>query len=214
MDHAIEKISLAGGDVTLCKLLQEVQDKTGLDFAENSGNRDIAMEQKNSGLCFVAQSVDEFEAKAKNWSAEDNAEFTMPDGSTFEVQSQAMRAPEIMFQPKLIGRPELGGVHALTEKSISLCAPECQSELYRSVVLSGGNTMFAGFHERLQHELKAFNPDVKVIADATRMMYVFMGAAVMCAGSSFPWIKASDGPDGLDYKTEGSRVITKIKDLY
>jgi len=51
------------------------------------------------------------------------------------------------------------GIHELIHNSISKCDHEIRKELYASIVLAGGNTMFNGFTERLTRELTVLAPN-------------------------------------------------------
>merc|ERR1712178_279255 len=102
--------STAGRDVTkeLCKLLQECPGAP-VDFTEKGGYQDIAMGQKDNGLCKVAPTSEDYENMLKDWNEADNAVFEMPDKSTFTVTTPTIRAPEMIFNTTLIGKPQLGG---------------------------------------------------------------------------------------------------------
>ena len=62
-------------------------------------------------------------------------------------------APEALFQPGLLDI-EAPGVAAQTFAAINSADVDLRKELYRSIVLSGGSTMFPGFPTRLGKELE------------------------------------------------------------
>ena len=85
---------------------------------------------------------------------------------------------------------ESPGIAEMVTESISLCAIDTRKELYKSVLTSGGTSMFPGFSTRLENELtnlwlerdkgKRNKLPFKInIIDPPRRMYsVFMGASV------------------------------------
>ena len=50
------------------------------------------------------------------------------------------------------------GIHELIQHSIAKCDQEIRKELYGSVVLSGGSTLFNGMSQRLNKELTTIAP--------------------------------------------------------
>merc|ERR1712220_30758 len=96
MPHAIQRINLAGRDLTdyICKILQESK-ITLTTTAERESAKKI-----KEDLCYVAEDYDaemaDFQDKTKK--------FEMPDGTSVEVHAQQIRCPELMFKPALDGR--------------------------------------------------------------------------------------------------------------
>ena len=61
-------------------------------------------------------------------------------------------------------------INETTYDSISKCDGDIHRVLYKNIVLTGGNTMFSGFCERMQKEiiaLAAATMEVKIIAPCT-----------------------------------------------
>lgn len=67
--------------------------------------------------------------------------FELPDGRTITLGNQRFRCPEVLFQPKFIGK-EFEGIHELTYKSIMKADVDIRKDLYANIVLSGGTTMY------------------------------------------------------------------------
>merc|ERR1712113_505055 len=83
---------------------------------------------------------------------------------------------------------ELMGIHDATYKCIMSCDIDLRRDLYKNIVMSGGNTMFPGIGERLTTELRALAPqkiDVKVVTAPQRRYIVWMGASVLAQLTSF-----------------------------
>jgi centractin len=87
-------------------------------------------------------------------------EFRLPDGNVVQVSSQLLvrrcqitsflqlgperfRAPEILFNPELIGQ-EYAGVHQVVVDSINRVDLDLRKSLFSNIVLSGGSTLCKG----------------------------------------------------------------------
>ncbi|KOC60709.1 Actin-related protein 5 [Habropoda laboriosa] len=73
------------------------------------------------------------------------------------VGVERLRAPEILFQPSLIGSME-AGIAETIEFVLKLYSPEQQSRLVGNIFLTGGPTTFPGLLERLNRELREMRP--------------------------------------------------------
>jgi centractin len=79
--------------------------------------------------------------------------------------------------------------------------------LYANIVLTGGNTMFRGFGDRFQAELKELVPKtikVKVTAERNRKYASWVGGTMYAGLNDYKMILKRD------YDEVGSRLITKI----
>ena len=83
--------------------------------------------------------------------------YELPDGRTLNVGNQRFRCPEVLFNPKMIGK-EFDGIHELTYKSIMKADVDVRKDLYQNIVMSGGTTMYQGIAERLHKEVTALAP--------------------------------------------------------
>merc|ERR1711998_467799 len=175
MPHAIQRINLAGRDLTewMCKILMD--SKITL---HTSAERESAKKIKED-LCYVAEDYDaemaDFQDKTKK--------FEMPDGTSVEVPAQQIRCPELMFKPALDGR-EMPGLHQLTDKTVKDCDLDVRKDLLGNVVMSGGTTMFPNMPERLQNEIQTLVAEatkVKVIAPPERMISVWIGGSILAS---------------------------------
>merc|ERR1712139_455460 len=168
MPHAIQRINLAGRDLTewMCKILQE--SKITLT---TTAEKESAKKMKEE-LCYVSDNFDE-EMDALQ---DKTKKFEMPDGTSVEVHAQQIRCPELMFKPSLDGR-EMPGLHQLTDKTVKDCDLDVRKDLLGNVVMSGGTTMFPNMPERLQNEIQTLVAEatkVKVIAPPERMISVWI----------------------------------------
>eukprot|EP00121_Abeoforma_whisleri_P003700 Awhi_evm1s3331 len=104
------------------------------------------------------------------------------EGKGFE--KECMKCTEALFDPSLISLEDQG-IHHLLLQSIQSCDPDVQRFLYGSCVLSGGNTQFPGFGERLEKEFgKLLVPSkykLKVFSPKTRPYSTWIGGAIQAS---------------------------------
>lgn len=115
---------------------------------ESSTEKDIVRQIKED-LCYVSANPEEEridEAKL----------YVLPDGNSISIKEELFRAPEILFQPSMIGL-EHGGIPDAIFDSVTKCDIDIRKEMLGNVVLSGGTTMFPGFPERVAQDLKALS---------------------------------------------------------
>merc|ERR1712227_1172310 len=210
MPHAIQRINLAGRDLTdyICKILTE--SKINL---HTSAERESAKKIKED-LCYVymnfAEEVDNFAGKEKT--------FELPDMSVVTVHNQIIRRPELMFKPYMDGK-EMMGLHELAKKTVDDCDLDVRKDLLMNIVMSGGTTMFPNMPERLQAEVEgmvAEGAKVKVIAPPERMISVWIGGSILASLSTFNrmWIHQHSQPDAsppiTGYDEVGPRIVHQM----
>lgn len=72
---------------------------------------------------------------------------------------ERIRVPEIVFQPAIAGLDQAGIVEIARDIiNHGLSKPQDRDSILRDIFLTGGNTLFTGFEERLRHELRAVLP--------------------------------------------------------
>lgn len=79
--------------------------------------------------------------------------YKLPDGHTLQLGVEQFRAPEILFNPTLVGS-ESPGVHELLALAIAKTDLDLRPSLYQNIILSGGTTLLKNFGDRLMAELK------------------------------------------------------------
>eukprot|EP00467_Chlorarachnion_reptans_P004172 CAMPEP_0114497148 /NCGR_PEP_ID=MMETSP0109-20121206/6158_1 /TAXON_ID=29199 /ORGANISM="Chlorarachnion reptans, Strain CCCM449" /LENGTH=501 /DNA_ID=CAMNT_0001674487 /DNA_START=103 /DNA_END=1608 /DNA_ORIENTATION=- len=95
-------------------------------------------------------------AKAKqDYSLNDDAMpgYLLPDGRIIKIGHFKFQAPELLFDPSLMGLP-YSGVHETVVDAIAKCPVEQRRQVFSQILLAGGSTMSRGFGLRLLSELR------------------------------------------------------------
>jgi len=205
MPYAIKKNLIAGREVTnhIVELL--AYEGIGQQGVESSWRQTIGLMLKEQ-MCFVSYNP---KADYKKATKSDELAMTyfLPDGQALAINTPRFMGPEAIFMPSLIREgDETPGMHKLVHAAIQECDMDIRRELYMTIVLSGGNTLFPGLPERLQKEVfKLVNKKCLVMVEDPDDRYysVWDGASVLTALPTFDnqWITRAD------YVDAGSRVV-------
>lgn len=176
LPHSIIRSDLAGRDVT--KYLQLLLRREGFIF-KTTAETEIVKSIKER-MCYLS-------LNAKDESESDKKAFVLPDGSSIDIGTTKHRAPEILFQPDLIGE-ECQGIQAVLNNSISKCDLDLRRSLYQNIVLAGGSTLVKGFGDRLLSEVKHLAPKdvkIKMLASQERLYSTWIGGSILAALDTF-----------------------------
>ena len=82
----------------------------------------------------------------------------MPDGRNVNV-SRYIRftCPEMLFNAGLEGK-KTRGIHQIAWDAVQECDLDIRKEVFRNLVLAGGNSMYTGLADRMQTELTGLLP--------------------------------------------------------
>ena len=136
-------------------------------------------------------------------------DYELPDGTHVIVKDQRIKCPEILFKPSLIGK--LGkGIGQTCNDSIQKCDNDVRKDLYNSIILSGGNSMFNGLPERFTTEIKNLAPEstkkeINVIASPERKYSVWIGGSILSSISTFKNLLIHK----FEYEESGAMIVHK-----
>ena len=202
MSHSISRVDVAGRDVT--RYLQLLLRKEGLVF-RTSAEFEIVRTIKERA-CYVAYNPVKEEQLEIDRSGEDSRSYNLPDGRQVEVGAARFRAPELLFDPSLIG-DESEGIHEVLVNSVKKSDMDLRRTLWGNIVLSGGSTMYKGFGERLLAEVKKMtlkeNNRIKISAPPERKFSTFVGGSILAGLATFKTIWVSK----REYDEEGPRIL-------
>ena len=196
LPHSITRSDVAGRDVT--KHLQLLLRKSGLAFT-TTAESDLVKTMKEE-LCYVRQNVkaDQSGSKAAAATSGEDAkvEYQLPDGQAVNVSSERHQAPELLFNPTLIGSEELGVASTLVD-SIMKSDLDLRSTLFSQIVLAGGSTCTPGFGDRLLSEVRAKAPThtrIRISAPPERIHSAWAGGSILASLSTFKnmWVTRSE----------------------
>ena len=100
------------------------------------------------------------------------------------INIERIRVPEVVFEPSMAGVDQAGIVEIAKDILMHrISDPKQREGLLRDVFLTGGNTAFRGFGERLERELRAVLPagiEIGVRAARDPCLDAWRGAAAWC----------------------------------
>lgn len=200
--NAIMRMDLAGRDIT--DHLRVLMRKSGYNF-NTSAERDIVRDMKEK-LCYISRNPEKEEASLfEKSNKEIYTPYKLPDGSIVEVGPERFRAPEILFDPSIVGLEDVG-IQQQVVNSIQKCDVDMRSTLYSNLILSGGSTMFPNFAERLLSEVHSLLPKatkVRIYAQPDRNLSTWAGGSILGALTTFKnmWVSHKE------YEEDGVNVV-------
>ena len=203
LPHAITRIDIAGRSIT--NYLQILLRRNGRVFTTSSELEVVRQIKEN--CCVVAFNPAEQEKQHQQQQATSTFPYQLPDGSVVELGPETFRAPEVLFQPELVGS-ESRGVQDCLVGSVMQADLDLRRVLFSQIVLAGGSTMFPGFGDRLlneirRHSLSPKDMKIRIAAPPERLFSTWIGGSILASLSTFKsmWISRAD------YLEHGSRIL-------
>jgi len=182
LPHAVTRIDVAGRDIT--EYLQLLLRKAGHNF-HTSAELEVVKDIKER-ICFVAFNIEKID-KEDSEDVEPEHSYKLPDGNVIQVGAEKFRAPEVLFNPGLIGL-EYVGIHQCLVNSISKCDLDIRRSLFSDIILAGGSTMHDGFGDRLLVEVRKLAPrdtKIRILAPPERILSTWIGGSILASLATF-----------------------------
>ena len=197
LPYSIIRLDFGGRDLT--HYMEKLLNERGYR-ASTSSEKEIVKAIKEKA-CYVAYDFDD-EIK---WP--EPFDYELPDGNHIIIKDQRIRCTEALFKPEKINKGDYGIQQACCD-SIQKCDDDIRKDLYNTIVLSGGTSMFNGLVERFEKEIKHLAPfsmeeEVRVIASPERKFYSWIGGSILSSISTFEsmWITK------LEYEEDGATIV-------
>eukprot|EP00924_Labyrinthula_sp_SR-Ha-C_P005590 snap_masked-scaffold_131-processed-gene-0.6-mRNA-1 protein AED:0.03 eAED:0.03 QI:0/0/0/0.5/1/1/2/0/355 len=184
LPHAMDRLDYGGKDVTSRLKSETRYSSKNSKIIENS-----ILDSLKKEYCYIALDPDDPKEKL---SLKDKPQFKLPDGSLINAGIYLFEAPEMLFWS--------GGVHESIYGAIMRCDVDIRKDMYSNIILSGGNTMFKGFADRLNKEMVALAPagiHIRVIAPPERDSSTWIGGSILASLQTFQdmWITREEYDD-------------------
>uniref|UniRef100_A0A0X3PJT9 Actin n=2 Tax=Schistocephalus solidus TaxID=70667 RepID=A0A0X3PJT9_SCHSO len=198
---SVRRMDLAGRKLT--EHLMTLLGERGY-FFKTTSEKEIVREIKEK-LAYVAEDFDKEIVRAATTS-EVEKHYILPDGQTITVNNERFRCAEALLQPSHVGM-EGPGMSEITFDALHSTDRSIHTELYQSIVLSGGSTMFPGLAERMSKDIRSLMPSktkkLRIVAKPERKFSVWIGGSILASLSSFGkmWITKAD------YEEVGPEIV-------
>ncbi len=180
--HTIQKLDIGGRH--LDDYLNRILFEKGYEFTTPL-ELELLSEIKEK-LCYIHIKGD---FRNKNQEIEAKT-YHLPDDSVVRLSQERFNIPEALFNPNLINL-EQQGLHEYVFKSIMKTNTDIRSEMFKNIVLAGGNTLFDNFNVRLDNEVTAMAPtktDVYVDPRPERMYSSWIGGSIIGNMDTFQYL--------------------------
>jgi actin len=183
LPHAIRKMPLAGTDITNFILQKLSADLKPSQFAVARGIKEQ--------MLVVPNNFDNA-LRGPDLISEDERCYELPGGKIIKMDKQTrLEAAELLFRPSILDR-DADDISTETVRSILKCDSDLRADMYGNIILAGGTSMMRGFHQRMEHELRAKLPkdiaydDIRVVSDSFREHAAWIGGSMLASLSTFP----------------------------
>ncbi|KAM9999302.1 hypothetical protein ACTFIZ_002846 [Dictyostelium cf. discoideum] len=142
--------------------------------------------------------------------------YELPDGNLLEIGSDRFQIPELLFNPTplneqilnnnnnangenttpVVQQPQYQGLGRMIIESLEKSDTDIRKELISNLIITGGNTLFAGFQERLVRDISEISYNKpKIVANQTeKKNSVWIGGSVLGSLGTFQqmWMSKSE----------------------
>lgn len=188
---SMRRIDVAGRDVT--EYMQTLLRKSGYVFHTSAEKEVVRLIKEAVSYVALNPKTEEKEWQSAKLDHQGKAaEYVLPDGNRLRVGQERFRAPEILFDPEIIGL-EYPGIQQIVTDSINRTDLDLRKSLYANIVLSGGSTLTKGFGDRLLSEVKKLavkDMRIKIFAPPERKYSTWIGGSILAGLSTFRKVRS------------------------
>ncbi|KAF7946553.1 hypothetical protein EAE96_009550 [Botrytis aclada] len=200
MPSSIRRIDVAGRDVT--EYMQTLLRKAGYVFHTSAEKEVVRMIKEKVSYVAADPKREEKEWSGAKFGDGKVVEYALPDGNKIKIGAERFRAPEILFDPEIIGL-EYPGIHQIVVDAINRTDLDLRKSLFGNIVLSGGSTLTKGFGDRLLHEVQRLavkDMRIKIFAPPERKYSTWIGGSILAGLSTFRkmWVSIDDWHENPD----------------
>jgi centractin len=185
MPSSIRRIDVAGRDVT--EHMQTLLRKAGHVFHTSAEKEVVRMIKEKCSYVAADPKKEEREWSGGKGPEGKVVEYVLPDGQKLKIGAERFRAPEILFDPEIIGL-EYPGIHQIVVDAINRTDLDLRKNLFGNIVLSGGSTLTKGFGDRLLSEVQRLavkDMRIKIFAPPERKYSTWIGGSILAGLSTF-----------------------------
>lgn len=193
LEHAKKSIDVGGNDLT--EYIQKCLIKNNDSYSKEI-TKEVARKIKEE-KCYIPEDLNKYYLKYDEFSF-----YQLPDGKNITVRDEMIECPKILFFPSIIEKSG-GGIVDKCIYSINKCDKDIWKDLFNSMVLSGGNSMYKGFPERFTDEIKKevkepMKNEIQIFASPERDIATWLGGKVLSSNSNMEsmWYTKEEYDDG------------------
>ncbi|KAG2386521.1 hypothetical protein C9374_002265 [Naegleria lovaniensis] len=129
------------------------------------------------------------------------------DNTGIRLTVERIRIPEIIFQPHMANKDQIG-VSEIIENTLQEFNATQREAMIQNIFICGGNTLFKGFNERIESEVRKVSPvesEIRIIHESNFDTSAWKGGRSLLIDSSENdsyWMKLSD------YQEQGAERIS------
>ncbi|ELP87820.1 actin, putative [Entamoeba invadens IP1] len=172
--NSIQKINIGGRRVS-----EYLKEKLGTNCQIEQNTNYLKYIKEN--CCDVCLNISNMLNLSTNNENDAFEYYVLPDGNALKLGDERFTSSECLFNPNLIHSDNIG-IHQQIYNCITKCDEKIRKEMFENIVISGGNTSFKNFKQRLQNEIQKFTPfETKVIETNDSRLAPWLGGSIIAS---------------------------------
>ena len=180
IENSFYRFDYGGRDVS--GILKILLKQNNPKFNSNILDNNKVLNEIKENQCYIKTLKDENEDFVSIPS-----EYILPDGGKLVLNDEKILAPEILFNNKLIFGEYLT-FHEMVINSINKVDINIKNKLYKTIILSGGNTKFKGIEDKMKTNLSYLIPrgvDIKIRTQINPELNCWNGGNIIASLNTF-----------------------------